>query len=74
LPLNPIWRTNERSRDPVRVAVVCVEDRSVTNVITAARLANMSEDEIRRALESLADFAADAVVAALARGLDDARG
>lgn len=69
-----IWRTNVRARDPVRVAVVGVGDRSVTNVITAARLAGMSDDEIRRALESLADFAADAVVTSLARGLDDARG
>lgn len=69
-----IWRTDVRARDPVQVAVVGVGDRSVTNVITAARLAGMSEDEIRRALESLADFAADAVVSSLARGLDDARG
>ncbi|HEX7090542.1 MAG TPA: hypothetical protein VF192_10450 [Longimicrobiales bacterium] len=69
-----IWRTDVYAHDPVLATVVGVGDRSVTNVLTAARLAALSEEEIRRAFESLADFAADAVVAELARALDDARG
>lgn len=69
-----IWTTDVRARDPVRASVVGVDDRSVSNVISAAKLASMSEEEIRRALESLADFAADAVIAELAESLDDVRG
>jgi ABC-type uncharacterized transport system auxiliary subunit len=68
-----IWQRRVQARDPVRMTVVAGGDRTVTNVVSAIALASMSQAEIERALESLADFASDAVVAALVRGLDAAR-
>jgi hypothetical protein len=67
-----IWRTRLRQRDPVQPFAVA-GNRNVTNVVTAVALANMSTQEIERALELLADYAADHMVARLARGLDAAR-
>ncbi len=68
-----IWNTHVRRRDPVGSSTINADDRSVTNVVTAITLANMSADEIRRALESLADYAADRVVEQLAKSLDGVR-
>jgi hypothetical protein len=68
-----IWSTSVRRRDPVGPSAIGVDDRSVTNVVTAVTLANMSAAEIQRALESLADYSADRVVEQLAKALDDAR-
>lgn len=66
-----IWRTRLQERDPVQP--FAVGHRNVTNVVTAIALANMSTEEIERALELLADYAADRMVARLAHGLDAAR-
>jgi hypothetical protein len=68
-----IWNTHVRRRDPVGSSTIGVDDRSVSNVVTAVTLSNMSTDEIKRALESLADYAADRVVEQLAKSLDDVR-
>lgn len=67
-----IWSTRVQGRDPVG-SNAGIDDRSVGNVVTALSLANMSTSEIERALESLADYAADRVVEKLARALDDVR-
>lgn len=69
-----IWQTDVRGQDPVRFAGSGIDDRSVTNVVTAIALARMSAGEIQRALESLADFAADQMVDHLAESLDEVRG
>jgi hypothetical protein len=66
-----IWRTRLQERDPVQP--FAVGHRNVTNVVTAVALANMSTEEMERAFELLADYAADHMVARLARGLDAAR-
>ncbi|MEJ2217008.1 MAG: hypothetical protein P8099_10375 [Gemmatimonadota bacterium] len=68
-----IWKARVRATEPVRSTSVDVDsryDRSVGNVITAVTLARMSTDEIQRALETLADFAADHLVGKLADALD----
>lgn len=69
-----IWETDVRATDPVRHSSIGVGDRSVTNVVTALSLSQMSVEEIERALEGLADFAADHLVREFAEALDDARG
>jgi ABC-type uncharacterized transport system auxiliary subunit len=68
-----IWKTDLRATDPIRPAAVGLGDRSVTNVLNAMALANLTTEQIERALEGLADFAADALVAELARSLDRVR-
>lgn len=68
-----IWKTSLRARDPVRPSAIGIGDRSVTNVMTAFALASLSTEEVERALEGLADFASDALVAELARALDRVR-
>lgn len=68
-----IWNTRVRQRDPVGPSALGVSDRSISNVVTAVMLANMSAAEIQRALESLADYAADRVVEQLGKALDDVR-
>lgn len=68
-----IWKAHVRATEPVRSTSVNVDpryDRSVGNVITAVALSRMSSDEIERALETLADFAADRLVDKLADTLD----
>lgn len=68
-----IWKAHVRATEPVRSTSVDVDpryDRSVGNVITAVALARMPTDEIERALETLADFAADRLVGKLADSLD----
>ena len=68
-----IWKTDVRATDPVRPVVFGREGRTVSGVVTAIALANMSSLEIQRALGGLADFAADFLVRRLAESLDDAR-
>lgn len=69
-----IWEEDVRATDPVRHSSIGVGDRSVTSVVTAISLAEMSVEEIERALEGLADFAADHLIREFAEALDDARG
>lgn len=69
-----IWETDVRATEPVRHSNIGVDDRSVGNVVTAISLAEMSVAEIERALEGLADFAADHLVREFAEALDEARG
>ncbi|HEX7049966.1 MAG TPA: hypothetical protein VF188_07100 [Longimicrobiales bacterium] len=69
-----IWSTDVHATEPVRASVVSADDRSVNDVVTAIALARMSTIEIERALASLADFAADRMVAELTEALDDVRG
>ncbi|MEJ2186704.1 MAG: hypothetical protein P8Z36_12295 [Gemmatimonadota bacterium] len=68
-----IWKAHVRATEPVRSTAVDVDapyHRSVGNVITALALARMSTAEIQRALETLADFAADRLVAKLGDAID----
>lgn len=69
-----IWKTRVRERDAIMPAVLAIAGRPVTNVVTAIQLATMSTAEIERALESLADYAADRMLDKFARALDDVRG
>lgn len=69
-----IWRTHVRATDPVRSSSVGSGNQSVSSVVTAVSLARMSTPEIERALETLADFAADHLVDEFAEALDDVRG
>ncbi len=67
-----IWKKTVRASAPVGTAVR-VDDRSLSNVITAATLARMTTPEIERSLEELADFAADRLTRELEESLNDAR-
>jgi hypothetical protein len=69
-----IWRTRVRQSDPVGPRILAGTDRTVSNTVTAIMLTMMSQSEIERALELLADYAADVMVDRLVRGLDRARG
>ncbi len=68
-----IWKAHVRATEPVRSTSIDTGtpyDHSVGNVVTAVTLARMSTEEIQRALESLADFAADHLVGRLADAMD----
>jgi hypothetical protein len=67
-----IWGTRVQATRPVQSSIFS-DSESVTNVVTATALMQMSTAEIELALESLADFAADAMVEELARALVRAR-
>ena len=69
-----IWKTDVIATDAVDPVIYGREGRTISGVVTAIALANMSSAEIQRALESLTDFAADFLVRQLAESLDDARG
>ncbi|HEX7119072.1 MAG TPA: hypothetical protein VF212_09805 [Longimicrobiales bacterium] len=68
-----IWDTHVRAWDPVRATAVGADERAIDNVVTAIALARMSADQIERTFESLADYAADAVLRQFIEDLDDAR-
>jgi hypothetical protein len=67
-----IWKTRVRDSDPITPAIF--GGRSVVrNVVTAAALADLSVEEIARALEQLADYTADHVTGRLRDALDASR-
>lgn len=68
-----IWETRVRARDPVRSSLFGTDERAIDNVITAVALAELSAREVQRAFESLADYAADAVLRKFTEDLDEAR-
>lgn len=68
-----VWDTHVWARDPVTLSNVDANETAVSNVVTAIALARMSAEEIRRAFETLADYAADAVLRQFTEDLDEAR-
>ena len=69
-----VWETHVRERDPLTPAIFGRGPaRAVRDVITAAVLADMSEAEIARALEHLADFAADRISERLRTSMEKVR-
>jgi len=68
-----VWETHVRARDPVRTGAFGSDERAIDNVVTAVALARMSAGEVERAFESLADYAADAVLRKFTEDLDEAR-
>lgn len=68
-----IWKTRVREHDEIQPAVWSLGGRPVTSVVTAIQLATMSTQEIERALESLADYAADQMLEKFVRALDEVR-
>jgi len=68
-----IWRSSVTARDPVVARGRAGRGGPVGDVVTAIQLAGMSQEEIERELEALADFAADRLTLALARDLDRTR-
>lgn len=70
-----IWESKVKERDPMAPAIFGGRRaRFVRDVVTAAVLADMSEDEIVVALEALADYAADHISERLRDSLDEVRG
>ena len=67
-----IWEERVQARDPINPSNWGTSG-ALGNVITAQALASLSVEEIQRALSSLADYSAEAVIAKLAEGLDRAR-
>ena len=69
-----IWASHVRERDPVGPHVFGRgAARTVRDVITVAVLTDMSEDDMVRALEGLADYAADRISERLRDSLEDVR-
>lgn len=66
-----IWKQHLHSKEPVGARVFA--GRTVTNVVTAASLAGATTGDMKRALEQLADFAADRFEQKLAEALDKVR-
>jgi hypothetical protein len=57
-----IWESHVTERDPMMPHIFgSGRARVARDVVTAAVLADMSEEEIARALEQLADYAADKI-------------
>ncbi len=69
-----IWKEDVHATDRVSPVVVGPDARTVSGVVTAWTIANMSAAEIQQVLEGLSDFAADFLIDELAHSLDDARG
>lgn len=67
-----IWKTSVRERDPIAPAIFGRRS-TVRNVVTAAALANLSVEDIARALEQLADYSADRITRQLRDALDRSR-
>jgi hypothetical protein len=67
----PIWKTRVRERDPIAPAIFAT--RALRNIVTASALADLSVDEIARALEQLASYSADRITDRLRSAYDDAR-
>jgi hypothetical protein len=68
----PIWKTRVRERDPITSAIFGPRS-ALRDVVTAAALADLSVDDIARALDQLAAYAADHITDRLRQALDDAR-
>lgn len=68
-----IWKQDVKAREPVGPRVFGA-GRAVSNVVTAASLSGASVEQMQRALEDLADFAADTFTGKLADALDKVRG
>lgn len=70
-----IWKADVDEEEPIRHSDWGnAPGSAVNNVATAAALRGLSVAEMERALESLADFAADRIVDKLRRGYEKARG
>jgi hypothetical protein len=67
-----VWKTRVRGRDPIAPAIFG-RHSTLRNVVTAAALADLSVDDLVRALEQLADYTADRVTGRLRDALEDAR-
>ena len=69
-----IWESDVKERDPVMPHIFGGNRaRIARDIVTAAVLADMSEEEIAAALESLADYAADHISERLRGSLEDVR-
>jgi len=69
-----IWESEVRERDPIMPHIFGHGPaRAVRDVVTAAALASMSEENIARALEHLADYASDRISETLRNSLEKAR-
>jgi hypothetical protein len=69
-----IWESRVRERDPLTPRIFGGDRaRVVRNVVTAAVLADMSVEELSRALEHVADYAADRIMERLRRSLEEVR-
>jgi hypothetical protein len=66
-----IWDADVQARDPINPSGWGA-GVDLGNIITAQALARLSVEEIRLALQALADYSAQAVVEALANGLERA--
>ena len=67
-----IWKAKVQAKDPI-IPTGWGVGLSAGNIITAQALASLSVEEIQLALESLADYSAEAVLEKLAAGLERAR-
>lgn len=68
-----IWDSKVSARDPVSPSIFG-PGRVLRDVVTAATFAELTVDEIARALERLGDYAADRMTERLRDALDSARG
>lgn len=69
-----IWESHVRERDPVMPQIFGGGRAHIArDIVTAAVLADMSEQEIGRALEAIADYAADRISERLRGSLEEAR-
>ena len=66
-----VWKSRVRERDPITTTLFA--GATVTNIVTADALSRLSAEEMREALERLADFAADRMTHELRRDLGKAR-
>ena len=70
-----IWKAHVDEREEVSSGLLgWVVPDAVGSVVTAEQLASLSVADMKRALESLADYCADRMVDKLRRGLEKARG
>lgn len=70
-----IWESHVRERDPLAPHIFGGDRaRIARNVVTAAVLADLSVAELARALEHVADYAADRITERLRRSLAEVRG
>lgn len=70
-----IWESHVREKDPLAPHIFGGDRaRIARNVITAAVLADMSVGDLSRALEHVADYAADRITERLRGSLEEVRG
>ncbi len=69
-----IWESHVRERDPLTPHIFGGDRaRIARNVVTAAVLADMSVDDLARAMEHVADYAADRITERLRGSLEEVR-